>query len=218
MNDNDLTHSILHQLVLSEAELHNEKLKIKKQLYKKYFSEVVKKHLSQGLYKGTELQDVYDEAISLRKTKSQDQYYFITICPHQDIEIKQLQKCMEKVLKKKWITKYIYVYEQRQHENDQPFFGIHTHMIVQRNDHKKKCEVIREIFSSCESICGSKQSIDVKLINTPYDLDVNINYILGQKSTPEKRAKQEIDKIFREQNGLQKFYSLGDWDLQKWIN
>jgi hypothetical protein len=217
MNDNDLTHSILHQLVLSEAELHNEKLKIKKQLYKKYFSEVVKKHLSQGLYKGTELQDVYDEARSLRKTKSQDQYYFITICPYEDLELEKVIKVMENIIKKKWFTKYIYVYEQRQDQDDKPFFGIHIHMIVHRETIAKS-DVIREIYNTCKNIVSSQQSIDVKLLNSQHDLDVRLNYILGQKSTPEKRAKQEIDKIFREQNGLQKFYSLGDWDLQKWIN
>lgn len=176
-----------------------------KMQYKKYYSEIIGKKLARQEFAGTPLQEVYNEAMSLRRSDQEGQFYFITICPYPDTNIKDFIKVMDKVLKKKWIENYVYVYEQRQDDPDGIFYGIHTHMIVQRNGIAKS-DVIREVYNTCKNIVGSKQSIDVKLIKTQHDLDVNINYILGQKSTEEKRKKQIVDKIFREKNSLQSYY------------
>lgn len=186
-----------------------------KKMFTKYQSEIIKKELKDNKYAGTMLQEVYDKAMTLRKSENFEQYYFITICPYEDIDFDKFKKVVDKVLTKKWMNKYIYVYEQRQHENDKPFYGIHTHIIVHR-EMIAKSDVIREIFNTCKNVCGSKQSIDVKLITTQNDLDIRLNYILGQKSTEEKRKKQIIDIDFRNHYKLDKFYYSGEWDIQKW--
>jgi hypothetical protein len=188
-----------------------------RKVYSKYCMENIKEKLRNNEFSGTDLQKVYDEAQALRSEDSKDQYYFITICPYEDLELDKFLKVMEKVLKKKWFQRYIYVYEQRQHEIGKQYFGLHTHIIVQR-DGIAKSDVIREIYNTCKTIVGSKQSIDVKLLKTQHDLDVKLNYILGKKATEEKQKKQVIDKKFREDNNLQPFYSLGEWDLSKYIN
>lgn len=171
---------------------------------------ILKEQLEKGTYFAKELQDVYDKAKAITQAGEKNQYYFITICPYEDTSILSLIKVMDKVLKKKWITKYLYVYEQRQDQYDKPFFGIHTHIIVERTGIAKS-DVIREVFNTAKSICGSKQSIDVKLLKTRRDLLVHINYILGTKSTSDKQKKQIIDKIFREKNNLKSHYLLGEW-------
>jgi hypothetical protein len=188
-----------------------------KQLFRKYYTDICKAKLKEGLFGNSDLQKVYDEAQALRTEECKDQYYFITICPYEDLEFSKFLKVMDKVLKKKWFQRYIYVYEQRQHEDGKQYFGMHTHIIVQRSGTTNKSEAIREIFSTCKSIVGSKQSIDVKLLKTQHDLDVRLNYILGKKADPLKQKKQEIDKLFRQDNNLQPFYSLGEWDLSKYI-
>ncbi len=189
-----------------------------RKVYSKYCMENIKEKLRNNEFSGTDLQKVYDEAQALRSEDSKDQYYFITICPYEDLELDKFLKVMEKVLKKKWFQRYIYVYEQRQHEIGKQYFGIHTHIIVQRTGTTNKSEAIREIYNTCKNICGSKQSIDVKLLKTQHDLDVKLNYILGKKACPEKQKKQVIDVHFRQDYNLQKFYSLGEWDLSKYIN
>lgn len=180
-----------------------------KMMYKKYYSEIVRNSLKQRQYEGTKLQEVYDTVMVLRKEETVGQYYFITICPYEDIKIEEFQKVMEKVLKKKWMKSYLYVYEQRQSEKEKPFTGIHVHMLVKRIEIAKS-DVIREVYNTCKNIVGSKQSIDVKLLKTQQDLDVRINYLLGKKSTEEKQLKQEIDKIFRCQYGLEQYYLQDD--------
>jgi len=181
-----------------------------RRLYLKYKTRNIIRKLEQGTYFAQQLQDEYNEDKASRLTDEAQQYYFITICPYEDTPISVLTKIMDKVLKKKWITKYIYVYEQRQGQNDKPFTGIHTHIIVKR-DGIAKSDVIREVYNTSKSICGSKQSIDVKLLKTRRDLLVHINYILGTKSTKDKQDKQLIDKIFREKNNLKSYYIAGEW-------
>jgi len=186
-----------------------------KKIFTKYQSEIIKNELKAGKYAGTMLQEVYDNAMQLRRSEMKDQYWFITICPYEDIEFQEFQKVVDKVLTKKWMKRYIYVYEQRQSEIGKSFYGFHTHIIVQR-DGIAKSDVIREVFNTCKNICGSKQSIDVKLLTTQHDLEVRLNYILGQKAPEDKRQKQTIDVDFRKAYNLQKYYFSGEWELQRY--
>lgn len=181
-----------------------------KSKYRSLCAEIIETQLSQNKYAGTDLQDKYDQVMHNRRVSSSNQYYFITICPYEDIQFKDFKKVVDKVVKKKWFTKYVYVYEQRQSEIDKPFYGIHSHIIVSKGT-MKKSDVIREVYNTCKDVCGSKQSIDVKLLITEEDLDIRLRYILGTKATEDKQKKQEIDKIFRQQNSIEPHYKMGDW-------
>lgn len=172
--------------------------------YKKYYSEIVRNQLKNNLFADTQLQSVYNQAMALRRSEEADQFYFITICPYPDLELQSLIKVMDKVLKKKWLNDYVYVYEQRQDDDDKPIYGIHVHMIVRRETIAKS-DVIREVYNTSKSIVGSKQSIDVKLLNK-LEMSVRLNYILGQKSSEEKQKRQIIDKVFREKNRIEPYY------------
>lgn len=186
-----------------------EALKVK---YKKLCGEIIEKQLKDKMYAGTKLQEAYDVVVSCRKQEAQNKYYFITICPYDDIEISSLVKVMDKIIKKRWFTSYVYVYEQRQSEEDKPYHGIHTHIIVEKGT-VKKSEVIREVYNTSKDIVGSKQSIDVKILETDNDLKTRINYIIGQKSTLEKQQKQKIDILFRQKNNLQNYYQKNFLDI-----
>lgn len=190
------------------AGIWTDALKLK---YRKLCGEIIENGLKNNEYAGTKIQEVYDRALTIRRKNAENQYWFVTVNPHPDTELKQLMKCVDKVLKKKWMTKYIYVYEQRQDEIDKPYHGIHMHMVVEKGD-KKKAEVIREVYNTCKRIVGSKQAVDVKPLENAHDLAVRLNYMLGQKADEEKRKKQVIDKIFRQENNLQSFYKKGEWE------
>lgn len=188
-------------------------LKVKKELYESYTRKIVKLKLEQGIFEDKELQARFNQYKELLSSQSQKdkEYYFITICPYPDLELFKLVNVMEKVLKKKWMKKYLYVYEQRQHESGKPYFGIHTHILVER-DGIAKSDVIREVYNTCKGICGSKQSIDVKLISTLKDLQTRLNYLLGTKATELKQQRQQVDKEFRQANKLSSSYIVGEWD------
>lgn len=178
--------------------------------YKRLCSEIIENQLKQNKYAGTDLQNKYDQVMLIRKTEMVDKYWFITINPYPDIEYEVFKKHIDKVVKKKWMTKYIYVYEQRQSEENKPYHGIHFHMIVAKTC--AKSDVLREIYNTCKNIVGHKESIDVKPLDTQQDLSTRLNYILGIKSTEDKQKKQQIDKIFRQQYNIQSYYIKGDWD------
>lgn len=183
-----------------------------KTLYKKYYSEIIKSELKEGICFDKPLQDVYNKAMEIRKQNVKDEYYFITLCPYEQIDINSVIKVVDKIIKKKWMKDYIYVYEQRQSETNKPYYGIHVHFIVKR-DVIAKSDVIREVYNTSKNICGSPQSIDVKLLKNRNDLDVRINYLLGAKSTEEKQDRQKIDKIFRQEYKLNSYYIVGNiWD------
>jgi hypothetical protein len=195
-----------------QTDLNDEiKKEVIKSLNKKYISEIIKHELSAGTFWFKPLQENHDKAMEIRKQNAKNEYYFITICPYEDVEITDLIKVMDKIIKKKWFKQYIYVYEQRQTEKDKPFYGIHSHIIVKR-DTIAKSDVIREVYNTAKNICGSKQSIDVNLLKTRDELDVRINYLLGDKSTEEKQQRQQIDKILRDNNKLKSYYISGEWD------
>lgn len=184
---------------------------VEKELYKNAIRKIVKIKLEEGTYYAKELQDVYTEAKTLTQQSVSEQYFFITICPYDYIELEKIQKAVTKFLKKKWMQKYLYVYEQREDDPDKPYNGIHLHFIVHRTGIAKS-DVIREIYNTCKNIVGSKQSVDVKLLKTERDLYIKINYLLGAKSSKEKMLKQLVDRKFRQEKNLLSYYSIGEWD------
>lgn len=205
-----LDESIREQL--HHALLTNIKNDVIKTLNKKYYTEFVKIQLEAGTYWYQPLQENYNKLKEIKQQFHQDQYFFITICPYEDTTIEQLVKVMDKIMTKTWFKQFLYVYEQRQEEHGKPYYGIHAHILVARAT-KSKCEAIREIYNTAKNICGSKQSIDVKLLKTNEAVQIRIQYMLGEKSTEQKQRRQKIDKIFRQQHKLfSYYYSDKSWD------
>lgn len=189
------------------------KVKAEQQLMIEFHKITARNLLKQGKYYSKELQQAYNDMVASFPSET-DKYFFITICPYPDVKLTDVKRAIEKITKKTWFKKYIYVIEQRQDQPDKPIEGIHIHIILRREAsplNRPKSDVIKELYSTTQNICGSKQSIDVKELKTQHDLDTRLQYILSIKSTKEKRNRQKIDTIFREQNKLSPYYIEGEW-------
>lgn len=135
-------------------------------------------------------------------------YYFLTINPPPNIDLRVFLKAIQKALSKKWITYYEYVIEQRGETLEELGKGFHTHIIF--NNGIKHCKVVSEMTNSFKKILdfGSPYIGNwFKLKNIDEDeMKRKTSYILDRKSEPEKWLKQDMDIIFREKFGLQKSY------------
>lgn len=188
-------------------------VKAEQQLMLRYKLGTIQNNLKAGKYYEPQLQQAYNEYIASFPPET-DKYYFITICPYPDVKVADVKRATEKIFTKSWFKKYILVIEQRQHQIDKPFDGIHIHIILRREPsplNRAKSDVIRELYSTTKNICGSKQSIDVKYINTQHELDTRLQYVLAKKSSKEKQLRQIVDTIFREKNNISPYYIEGEW-------
>lgn len=160
-----------------------------------------------------EQSDIIDEFCSVcrshfpyQKVQDTSQNYFITINFKPQTEITHVQNRMLKIILKKWITKYYYVYEQRGTDLETVGSGLHVHLLVCDSPKSKSSEVVREIYSSVKSMVGSKSSVDVRKIPFEWVYD-KLKYLSGEKWDVEKLPKVQMDKIFRQKYSLLDIYT-----------
>lgn len=164
-----------------------------------------------------EVQEKQDEDQKLSLTEKM----WLTFCPRRDITLRKAQEAVEKFCHKSKIDKYIYVVEQRatseasmDDHNSFHFHIVHTHK-YDRSTHYK-----RETKSSFRKLCAvDKWSCLCMMPNkTDQDVTQRLGYILGEKEDNEgllKKAKQDIDKVFRKKYMLKDYYTN---DKSFWVN
>jgi len=136
-------------------------------------------------------------------------YFFLTINPNSHIELLELIKVINKIISKKWITNYLYVYEQRGSTLEEVGKGFHCHMIIERPN-KPYSHIIRELGNSANRVCdvSNYHFFNIKSI-TEEECLRKIEYITGTKADVEKHQKQSMDIVFRRMNKLKSFYNVG---------
>lgn len=131
--------------------------------------------------------------------------YFITFNFKPDTSLNTIQKLISNVTRKKWMRNYYYNYEQRGESMSELGKGIHVHLIV-KDLPKRMSEVCRECYNTVKNYVGNKKHVNIKLTKDEFVQD-KIDYIKGIKWDSEKDLKIKFDKIFREKNNLELYYS-----------
>lgn len=135
---------------------------------------------------------------------------FVTISPRYDIPVEKLKVLMARLIRKKWIEKYIYVFEQRGEAEDN-IYGTHIHLLIHRKG-KRASQVIREITNSVKHVTDvmCDKTFNIKFVKEDDENVARVlEYITGVKADESKHKKQEIDKIYREKYGLKDYYQNG---------
>jgi len=70
-------------------------------------------------------------------------HIFLTINSPPDIDFLNFQKHINKLINKKWISKYLLCYEQRGETHEEQGRGFHAHILIEHTP-KKPCEIKRE--------------------------------------------------------------------------
>lgn len=193
---------------------------IKSVAHFEYFKNLEKKELhltlELGLY-GGERQKQFDRVKELQKLKlekddlTKTEMLWITINPRPDVPFDEIKKCMMNIIRKKWLKRYVYVYEQRGEDEDHIGDKPHIHLLLYR-DGKKPSHAITEIKNTVKYITNVNHDeiFHVKYVKSNDHNVVNLlNYMLGKKGDESKHKKQEIDILFRQKYNLKSFYSVG---------
>lgn len=111
------------------------------------------------------------------------------------------------MVRKNWISRYDYVFEQRSETVDE-IKGVHCHMLLEYRKDKRNSEVIREIANTVKKIVDTS---NYHLFNTKFigyeEFLRKQKYITEAKADIAKHAKQAVDIIFREKNNLKSLYT-----------
>jgi hypothetical protein len=147
-------------------------------------------------------------AITQRQREGNSTHVFITINPRPDVTLHQLMEKISKVLKKKWLTDqpYLYAIEQRSEDTTNMGEGIHAHMVIPKATEPRR--IRDQVYNTLKDIVGTPKHVDF-IFRTEDKIKGVITYIKGTKVSKDKMRKVEIDKIWRERQGLQPYYEHG---------
>jgi hypothetical protein len=138
-------------------------------------------------------------------------YLWITINPKPEIKLVDFIKKIEKLVKRKIFTNYLYVYEQRGKTEEEQGKGFHAHILAKRNLNYKPFKTHECIRNTCKTLVKNHKdnsTINIQNIGEEFAADKK-EYILGEKTGEEKDLKQQIDIIWRKNNNLKKYYNDG---------
>jgi len=152
----------------------------------------------------------YKHLKKLEEIQENSKYIFITINPNAFITILDFINKITKMMSKKWITNYLYVYEQRGETEAELGKGFHFHCILEKPKNKPYSHMIRELSNSANTVCDSSNFhfFNVKSISEE-ECQRKIIYITGRKADEAKHKKQDMDILWRKNLNLLSFYNVG---------
>lgn len=152
----------------------------------------------------------YSYLQKLQEIQSKTKYIFLTINPNPQVTLKEFIRCIEKMMSKPWITKYLYVLEQRGETLADVGKGFHFHGIIEKPSNKSYQHMVRELASTANKVCDTSNFHFYNLKNiSEEEKERKIVYITGCKADVAKHKKQEMDIVFRESNNLLSYYNIG---------
>lgn len=142
--------------------------------------------------------------------KENSKYIFITINPNAYITLQDFINKINKLMSKKWISNYLYVYEQRGETPVELGKGFHFHCILEKPKTKCYNHIIRELANSANAVCDTSNFhfFNIKSISEE-ECHRKIIYITGAKADIEKHKKQDMDILWRQQQNIKSFYNVG---------
>jgi len=138
------------------------------------------------------------------------QYFFLTINPKPSVALGEFIKVINKLMSKKWLDNYLYVYEQRGEDLSELGKGFHFHLIFKKPKTLCYRHILRELSNSSKSLCDTSNPgvFNLKSISEE-EKERKIVYITGRKADDAKHLKQDMDIIWRQNNNLLSHYNIG---------
>lgn len=123
-------------------------------------------------------------------------------------DLQKIKPKVEKCLKKVWIEKYLYCYEQRGVFGVNLGEGVHVHLKVWIKKGKNIYRGRGEVFNTFKHLVGNKKHVNVIYSNFEGCFE---DYIKGYKKNKsskviERKSKYSDDVSWREREGLENFY------------
>ncbi len=197
---------------ISYTELQEVKKKAYKAVLDKEFRSYFLHKLENSPEKISNDKDITWEIQELMKSKQEKQksasstHIFFTVNARPEIRLQDLEQSFHKAMKKKWITEYHAVFEQRSELEANMGEGPHIHILVNRGTEPSKAR--KELKNSFKNVCDIDNP---SIFNIQWRKDSGVvkalDYIKGLKKDSDKDKKMVIDKLWREKNSLQNIYT-----------
>lgn len=133
------------------------------------------------------------------RNSSRYKYAMFTINPKEGTVFSELQKKVEKALKKVWVENYLFCYEWRDKDK-----GLHVHIKVWIKKEKNPYHCKREIYNTFKHLVGNKKHVNVRYSNREGCFD---EYIKNGIKDGKKKKNSEFDRINRELLNIPEFCS-----------
>lgn len=164
---------------------------------------IIRREYKNGKYL-KHLKDIED---SQSQTIEKDRYWWITVNPNNKVCMNDIKYKVESFVKRKIVSNYIYVYEQRGTSQETCGNGKHVHLLIRKAKNIMPTVFKRDAKNSFKSITDVKNSSIFNMHSCPVDyLKDKYNYMLGDKTGDKKDIKCKWDLTFREKYKLNKIY------------
>lgn len=202
---------------------HNLQIKAYREFYKKQYMEFLRLQMLCG--KGDKgLIELFNQTNELRKELENKvetdcrPWMWITLRPS-NISFTQFKEVINKLMSKKWIQTYIYVYEQTGMTEEEAGKGFHFHALIYKGT-KRQQQCINEISNTCKYIFDMNHPqldrfFHIRFIPQKY-LKTKLKYILGHKEYSDqndKNIKQKVDRVFRDRYALEEYYKSDTFEI-----
>lgn len=151
-----------------------------------------------------------------RDKKKTSPYIWLTVSlrsDYPDID-SSFPKALAKFTSRKMFTEYIYAIEQRESEYDPTatFRGQHAHILLRRNQDYCFSQIKRNSKNSWRDWCNVDDSRIFNIHSCPKKFLVDkVNYLMGNKTDPDKPEKVIVDNLWRSALGLKKYYESSNY-------
>lgn len=157
------------------------------------------------------LKEIREAAAAVTDRKEMPDWFLLTINVDESrAGLKDLQQCVTKLLKKKWIVEWHYAIEQRGKTVEEVGKGVHAHVLIKRSDTKTKwSEISRECKNTCQNVCDASNPsvLNFRKLFSSDDVKKSFKYINGSKKDEWKQDAVNMNSEWRQENGLQDLYS-----------
>lgn len=150
------------------------------------------------------IEHLYEQALS---EASCFLFFTINLKPEVQSDFDTILKVLYRAGSKVWVNRWIAVLE---HRGSEEHMGTHVHMLVEkkiRYETKRPSACKQEMYNTWKKMVGNELHVNMQKNMFAYKF---LKYVLGQKKSAQKRNQVNLDRLWRQQMGLQDTY--GDWN------
>lgn len=170
---------------------------------------LIRKKVVEGDFSGIEELEEYQSILRNKNGNggALHMYYFVTVNCKSDVQLHELFKKVSKYVNRKFVQEAEYVFEQRGSNELEMGKGLHVHILVKQRGDCHDGQFKQNTRNTFKGLVGNPQThVDIRAVKEAYVSDKR-DYMRGQKTGEGKAEKVEMDRIYREQNNIQEYYT-----------
>lgn len=170
------------------------------------------------------LKEIGDKIENLQKSHRKEGKtlnYWITVNPPEETTLEEMLKHTNRFINRAIVEEYMYVVEQRGAIESEIGKGKHIHLYfkIKEETYEPPSKIIKYLKSSYKKLLNVEtKALWIQPLKQEYVID-KVNYMIDKNidgQYEDKKEKQQMDKIFRENNNLLNYYT--SIDAEKLLN